>query len=242
MSQPSPLLLLPLVSCAIAFHTTLIFSPRNPSPINENGHVFSRRQKTSFQTGIFSGSQHRDSWEEDTNAFINPIYLTTATMTTTLGNTTTSNSDITRRSVLAGFGLASPLVLGQEQSSAVLNFGSTTGTNRGGKQSRIFFVSPDKNASDSLQSEQIDLDAYTLNSEICLLKLLPVKNPVFRGLERSVVGLSSLKSAVCKLRFNGPILVCCVFMRFYTQTLYTVPSWTAYYSFPWKTPTQQSNG
>lgn len=101
----------------------------------------------------------------------------------------TATNDISRRSLLAGLGLASPFVLHQEESSAVLNFGNRE------QQSKIFYVSSDKNASDSLQSEQLDLDAYTLNSEICLLKLLPVKNPVFRDLEKSVVGLSALKTS-----------------------------------------------
>ena len=65
---------------------------------------------------------------------------------------------------------------------------------QGAAASKVIFVTPDKNATDSLQDQQSVLDDYTLNSELLLLKLLPVKNPVFRGLERSVVGLSSLKS------------------------------------------------
>jgi len=66
---------------------------------------------------------------------------------------------------------------------------------QGAAASKVIFVTPDKNATDSLQDQQSDLDDFTLNSELLLLKLLPVKNPVFRGLERAVVGLSSLKGA-----------------------------------------------
>ena len=131
---------------------------------------------------------------------------------------TTNNNDISRRSLLAGIGLASPFLLGQEESSAALSFGNR------GKESKIRFVSPTTNASDALQSEQVDLDAYTLNSEICLLKLLPVKNPVFRGLERSVVGLSTLKSAQCKYAITVAFLAavgarcCCRKLIFLTDT------------------------
>ena len=180
MLQFARIFLLVCVPCCIAFQT-LKFPLKSPRS-TENSDTLARR-RNHFCTGLFTGSDDLAEWNTQANNNINA---------TTPSNST--NNDITRRSLLAGFGLAAPLVLGQEPSSAALNFGAG---NRG-KQSRIFFVSPDKNASDSLQSEQVDLDAFTLNSEICLLKLLPVKNPVFRGLERSVVGLSSLKSALCK--------------------------------------------
>lgn len=94
-----------------------------------------------------------------------------------------------RRCLLFGFGLTSSLAFGGREASAALQFG------RREKSSSLLYVNAKQNASDSLQREQIDLDQYTLNSELCLLKLLPVKNPIFRGLERSITGLSSLKSA-----------------------------------------------
>jgi len=120
-----------------------------------------------------------------------------------------------RRSLLfrSGLVVASPIMMmlsQPEQSSAVLSFGTTVG---GEKESRVVFYSPNKNASDALQSEQSDLSTYALNSEICLLKLLPVKNPTFRGLERSVVGLSSLKTAPREFFFRfflgRRVPVCC---------------------------------
>lgn len=178
MLQLAQIFLLVFLPCTIALHA--LYLPLNPSRSTEHSDALTRRRNI-FYTGLFTGSNHRAEWETEANNNINST-----------ASCNSANNDITRRSLLAGFGVAGPLVLGQEPSSAALNFGA------GKQSSRIFFVSPDKNASDSLQSEQVDLDAYTLNSEICLLKLLPVKNPVFRGLERSVVGLSSLKNAVCK--------------------------------------------
>lgn len=110
--------------------------------------------------------------------------------TETLKPTLRQKWDKSRRSMIIGMtALASSFVFGDLDEAFALPFGKR------GMQSKLFFVNPDKNASASLQQEEIDLNAYTLNSELCLLKLLPVKNPTFRGLERSVIGLSSLKNA-----------------------------------------------
>jgi hypothetical protein len=103
-----------------------------------------------------------------------------------------ASSSLQRRSLLLWMGLASSFGFSVQEVSAALQFGGRS------KQSSLFFVSPDTNASDSLQREQVVLDPYALNSELCLLKLLPVKNQVFRGLENTIVGLSVLKSATCK--------------------------------------------
>lgn len=108
---------------------------------------------------------------------------------TALTNATLSSLD--RRSLLFGLGLSSSLLMGGQEASAVLPFGKR-------EKSSLLFVNAKQNASDSLQGEQVDLETYTLNSELCLLKLLPVKNPVFRSLERSITSLSELKSATRK--------------------------------------------
>lgn len=104
----------------------------------------------------------------------------------------TSVSLLNRRILLFGLGLSGSFAFGGQGASAALQFGKR-------EKRALFFVNANKNASDSLQGEQTDLNQYALNSELCLLKLLPVKNAVFRGLERSITGLSSLKTATRKL-------------------------------------------
>ncbi|CAB9519812.1 cis-trans isomerase [Seminavis robusta] len=94
-----------------------------------------------------------------------------------------------RRSFLFGIGLATPFCLSDQNEASALPFG------RGDTKKGVFFVGGDKNASESLQGETASLAQIDLTSELCLLKLLPVKNPVFRGLERSVVALSTLRNA-----------------------------------------------
>lgn len=93
-----------------------------------------------------------------------------------------------RRSII-GIGLASQFAIGMQEKASALSLGKR------GKESKLFFVNLNKNASSSIQQEEIDLNAYTVTSELCLLKLLPIKNAVFRGLERTVVGVSTLKNA-----------------------------------------------
>ena len=119
-------------------------------------------------------------------------------LTSDNSNSTTCRSEISRRSLLLGFGLVGPFLVREQDEASALPF---VNVNKA-KESRVFFVTPDKNASDSLQREQIDLDSYARSSELCLLELLPVKNPIFRGLERSVTVLSSLKTA--QLTDPGP--------------------------------------
>lgn len=97
---------------------------------------------------------------------------------TTIAPTMSRNWDLNRRSMLVStMGLISPYVGGGQQQASAFSFAK-----RG--ESKVTFINFNKNASDSLQREEIDLGAVKLNSELCLLKLLPVKNPVFRGLER----------------------------------------------------------
>lgn len=58
----------------------------------------------------------------------------------------------------------------------------------------LYVVSADKNVTTSPQREPLTEEPYYLSSEICLLKLLPVKDPLFRGLESSIISLSSLET------------------------------------------------
>ena len=121
------------------------------------------------------------------------------------GNLTTTHmvespfiwSDSSRRSLLWSMGIISPLVtmLGglnnQNKAWAALPFGKRPDTT---EKNKVFFVGSSKNASDSLQRVQADLGQCDLTSEQCLLKLLPVKNPIFRGLEKSVLAIFALKN------------------------------------------------
>ena len=114
--------------------------------------------------------------------------------TTLQSSISTNDWHWNRRSVVLGLlGLTTPYCYLADQPVA-----SAFPFQRRG-ESKLFFINANKNASESIQKESIDLDAYQLNSELCLLKLLPVKNPVFRGLERTVIELSSLKNSQGKI-------------------------------------------
>ena len=62
------------------------------------------------------------------------------------------------------------------------------------RPSSLYVVSPDNNVTVTPQREPLYSEPYYLSSEICLLKLLPVKNPLFRSLETSITSLSILET------------------------------------------------
>jgi len=82
-----------------------------------------------------------------------------------------------RRSFLIASGLA-PVVTQAEPASAAKWLGRKTG----------LYVIDDR--SSSVPKEQVDTPIPNLSSEYALLKILPVKNPVFRTLEQSIEKLS----------------------------------------------------
>ena len=60
----------------------------------------------------------------------------------------------------------------------------------------LYTISPiNRNATNSLMRTSTDIRPYETSVELCLLKLLPVKNPLFRQLEASIENLSSLRGA-----------------------------------------------
>lgn len=63
------------------------------------------------------------------------------------------------------------------------------GAFRGGSQpSSLYVVTPERNLTDSLL--RVESKAYASSAELCLLKLLPVKNPFFREMEDRLEALS----------------------------------------------------
>ena len=62
-------------------------------------------------------------------------------------------------------------------------------------KSSLLLITPKKGtSSEELITEPVETNDKALSSERCLLKLLPVKNNVFRSLEDFVETLSSLRS------------------------------------------------
>lgn len=59
-----------------------------------------------------------------------------------------------------------------------------------GRKSGLYVID-DK--SDAVRKEQVDTPVPTLSSEYALLKILPVKNPVFRMLEQNIEQLSAIR-------------------------------------------------
>jgi hypothetical protein len=58
----------------------------------------------------------------------------------------------------------------------------------------LYFLDTRDEISDSVRTEQVDTPDPTLSSQYALLKVLPVKNPVFRTLESNVEQVSLLRS------------------------------------------------
>eukprot|EP00977_Amphora_coffeiformis_P000234 scaffold75_cov165-Amphora_coffeaeformis.AAC.10 len=95
-----------------------------------------------------------------------------------------------RRALIAG-ALASQALLFPLSSSAINNPILSRFLDR---PSSLYIVSPENNVTATPQREPLFSEPYYLSSEICLLKLLPVKNPVFRSLETDLISLSSLET------------------------------------------------
>lgn len=92
-------------------------------------------------------------------------------------NVETMGASESRRSFLIASGVL-PLVTQTEPASAAKWLGRKTG----------LYVIDD--ISSSVPKEQVDTPIPSLSSEYALLKILPVKNPVFRTLELSIEKLS----------------------------------------------------
>lgn len=60
----------------------------------------------------------------------------------------------------------------------------------------LYVLGPERNSTDSLQREPVEIeDQLALSSELCLLKLLPIKNPFFRQIQTEITRLSALRNA-----------------------------------------------
>lgn len=61
------------------------------------------------------------------------------------------------------------------------------------QQSNLFVVTSERNVTDL--REPVRAEPNVLSSELCLLKLLPIKNPVFRRVQGAIEGLSDLRGS-----------------------------------------------
>jgi peptidylprolyl isomerase len=95
------------------------------------------------------------------------------------------DTDANRRRTLLSIGLVSAATLAGGESAQATR-----------RQSSTFLVtSKNSTNSESFRKEPLFLEQTDLSSELCLLKLLPVKNPTFRTLEGYITDLSSLRSS-----------------------------------------------
>ena len=63
------------------------------------------------------------------------------------------------------------------------------------RQPFTFLVTKKNSTSaESFRKDPVDVETPALSSEICLIRLLPVKNPVFKSLDGYIQALSSLRS------------------------------------------------
>lgn len=98
-----------------------------------------------------------------------------------------------RRNVILGWGVGSSLLAGAagDNSASAATLFPRSASN----PSSLYVVTPGKNVTEYMQREPLaDVPSY-LSSEVCLLKLLPVRNPFFRQLEASVQTISTLRSS-----------------------------------------------
>jgi hypothetical protein len=93
-------------------------------------------------------------------------------------------SSILRRALLVG----SSLFVGSTQASAASLFSWKP-------KSSLYIVNTRDEISDSVLTEQVDTPVPTLSSEYALLKVLPVKNSVFRALQSNIEAVSSLRGS-----------------------------------------------
>lgn len=97
---------------------------------------------------------------------------------------------VERRALIAG-AFATHALLSPDSASAVINPILSRILDR---PSSLYIVSPENNVTATQQREPMFSEPSYLSSEICLLKLLPVNNQVFRSLEISIISLSSLET------------------------------------------------
>lgn len=96
-----------------------------------------------------------------------------------------------RRNLMLALGLSPPLLLSPDDAQAATSLFSRFRTD---KPADLFVVGPGTNASQARQRGPFIPIPYTLSSELCLLRLLPVKNALFRQLESRLEGLSTLQN------------------------------------------------
>ena len=99
-----------------------------------------------------------------------------------------------RRALLAGTLATQALLLSIHPASAATAAINPILSRLVNRPSSLYVVSPEKNVTATPQREPLFSEPYYLSSEICLLKLLPVKNPLFRSLETSITSLSNLET------------------------------------------------
>jgi peptidylprolyl isomerase len=96
-----------------------------------------------------------------------------------------------RRNLILGWTFASSVLLGAKEATAAPLFSRMRATS----PSSLYVVTPGKNATDYMQKQPLDGVPSNLSIEVCLLKLLPVKNPFFRQIEASISSVSSLRTS-----------------------------------------------
>lgn len=102
--------------------------------------------------------------------------------------------NIRRRSMVFTWGLAGSAILvggATRESSAAALIGRSK---KASDPSSLYVVPPVRNMTDALIKNPVDAEPYSLSSELCLLKILPVKNPVFRSLQSRIEMLSKLQT------------------------------------------------
>lgn len=99
---------------------------------------------------------------------------------------TEDNTDENRRRTLLSLGLipAAATLAGGEPAQAA-----------GGRQLFTFLVTKkNTTTAESFRQDPVDVETPSLSSELCLVRLLPIKNPVFKSLDGYIESLSSLRS------------------------------------------------
>jgi peptidylprolyl isomerase len=95
-----------------------------------------------------------------------------------------------RRNFILGWSVGSSVFLGGKEATAAPLFSRMRPTS----PSSLFVVTPGKNATDYMQ-QPLDGVPLALSIEVCLLRLLPVKNPFFRQIEASIASVSTLRTS-----------------------------------------------
>lgn len=99
-----------------------------------------------------------------------------------------SHSSNIRRAMLAA-------AVGSISAGASSTSASAAGFNPLRQKSSLYVVDTRTEMTDSVSKTQVDTPVPTLSSEYALLRVLPVKNPIFRILETNLETLSALRFA-----------------------------------------------